>query len=155
MRPDMHKVIVERPRVGGGPIEKWSRRRERGRRNDPEDAPLREPMRPRGLFSRKEFSDRLRPLLGFLRKSVGRPWDDVFSEICAVASLDGTVRRHLRQHVDGYVETDVVLVDGVPGTLGWGGWRPLRPYHGVTYFYVCPRAGLLRSVTGPGRPRRR
>lgn len=147
MRPDMHKVLVERPRRYGGPIEKWSRRRERGRRNNPEHAPRYEPMRPR-MVGRKEFSDHQNPIEGWLRKNVGRPWDDVFSEACAIASLDGTVRRHLRTHVDGLVEQDVVMRDGEPGTYGWGGWRSLRPYSAYTRFYVCPRTGLLRSITG-------
>jgi hypothetical protein len=152
VRHDMHKIIVTRPRVGGGPIEKWGRRRERGRRNDPEDAPLREPMRPRWNHAvRKEFSDLLGPLERWIRKSVGRPWDDVYSEACGVASLDGTVRRHLRQHVEGLVERNVVMVGGEPYAHGFIGFRPIRPYGGGTAFYVCPETGRLRAIAGPGR----
>lgn len=151
MRPDMHKVIVERPRRGGG-WEQHRRTTERGRRGDFENAPSYQAMRPHRWF-RKEFSDNTRPLDGFLRKNVGRPWNDVFSEVCQIASLDSTIRRHLREHVGFSVELHVVMRDGEPGTFGFGGWRQLRPYRGITYFYVCPRTGLLRSITGPRRRR--
>lgn len=51
----------------------------------------------------KTFGDRTGPLSNFLINSVGKKWDDVWSEICASndnRSIDGY---HLRQHVIDYV----------------------------------------------------
>lgn len=50
-----------------------------------------------------QFGDRLNPLYGFLKKNVGRPWGDVFSEICEHADARNVRGRHLREHVYSYV----------------------------------------------------
>jgi hypothetical protein len=92
-----------------------------------------------------------------LLSNSGRPWDKVFSEICAHISRDSAVQDHVRDHVFDYVEVHVVEIDGVPcskqarfyGTpLHDFPWR--RPI-----LYVCPRTGLLRRLERVSRKRAR
>src|SRR5882762_3020335 len=129
MRSDMHKVIVERPRYGGR-----TARKGRVPRN-PDSFPSREGMRKSYGYWGKELNDHLRPLRRFLRKQVGRPWNKVYSEICAGLRAGHPVHDHLRRHVFG-----IVIFQ-----------RPVRqpkPFAGEVF--VDPRTGILRMV----KPRR-
>src|SRR5262245_53004858 len=111
MRDDMFKVIVERPRVGGS----W--KRERPRRLD-EDAPAREPLsRGRGT---KRLNENLAPLARWFRRQVGRPWNAVFSELCAVVSVRSAVQKHVRDHIEHLVHLRVVERDGELFVEEWG-----------------------------------
>lgn len=134
MRWDMHEVVIERPRCG-------PRGRRRGvkwdlRSHDPELIPTRESTsRHRG--GTKHLSDVLGPLKRFLDGAVGRPWDDVYSELRAGLSPDSLLHNHILEHVRGMV--------GLDGR-GWNLWR------------VCPRTGRLErqdrrgwTVRDPGR----
>jgi hypothetical protein len=150
MREDMAKVIVERPRLGGaGPKPKGYRRRLR--RYGEDGPPGREGIRARWP-DRKGLNEHLGPLRRYLDSQVGRPWDKVFSEICARIDRNSAVQDHVRDHVEQYVLRHVILVDGVP-CYGDGGrlhGHPLRQYRGRGW-YVCPKTGLLRRV--PLEPR--
>ena len=156
MREDMAKVIIERPRYGS-----WMRARHRKgyhrqqQRIKPEDQPKREGIAEPYRGNRKNLSENLAPLRRFLQSNVGRPWDKVFSEICARINRNSAVQDHVRDHVWDFVALHVVLIDGLPcyGTgrryseplgTGWR-WPP---------FYVCPRSGLLKRVR-VRRPKRR
>src|SRR5207237_1017983 len=100
MRPDMHKIIVERPRYGGG------RERYNRRANVPiEDRPMSESMRAPHT-DRKSFGENLAPLRRWLRSQVGRLWDDIYSEACSVIKPDSTVRNHIKGHLLEMVERD-------------------------------------------------
>lgn len=69
MRWDMYKVIVERPRIGGSHAPSRKRADQRARQ-DPEHAPLREPI-SRGRGS-KHLNENLAPLRRYLLgRSVG------------------------------------------------------------------------------------
>jgi hypothetical protein len=152
MRSDMAKVIVERPRHGsserGRPHKGYYRERQRLGL----DHVRRESMkRPYSGFT-KFLNEHLGPLNRYLNSQVGRPWDQVFSEICAHVRRDSAVQDHVRDHVEDYVTTNVVLIDGVP-CHGGGGRRWSRrygvPLHGGRIhqqFYVCPLTGMLRRV---------
>lgn len=144
MRPDMFKVIVERPRGGGG-------ERHRDRSVDDENLPSHEGMsRPHKIRGRyKWLNENLKPLQRFLLRRVGRRWDDVYSEICANLRPQSTVQQHVRDHLDDFVNLHVhVAANGslqsVP-PLGesWGRY---------TRFFVDPRDGVLRSL--PHRKRK-
>lgn len=134
MRWDMHEVVIERPRGGPrGPRRgvKWD-----PRVHDPELIPSRESTsRHRG--GTKHLSDVLGPLKRFLDRAVGRPWDDVYSELRAGLSPDSLLHMHILEHLDH-------MVDRVG--RGYGRWR------------VNPRTGLLErqaragwTVRDPGR----
>src|SRR5262245_35845773 len=158
MRADMAKVIVERPRFGsrmrGGPKKGYKRKLSR---LAPEDQPRREGMkRPYG-HDTKSLNEHLGPLGRYLEKQLGRPWDDVFSEICAHIDRNSAVQDHVRDHLWDFVTTEVILIDGLPHHKPGAGGRPGRKSpleaHGRWGgFYVCPLSGILKRVK---RKRRR
>ena len=147
MRADMAKVIVERPRKKGHAWNKPKGSQRRLRRYGEDGPPQREGIRACWQSHTKFLNEHLGPLRRYLDKQVGRPWDQVYSEICAHIDRSSAVQDHVRDHVDGYVSTHVLLIDGVPCD-GEGGWTYGRPLHEMRYrpWYVCPRTGRLRRV---------
>lgn len=147
MRSDMAKVIVERPRKKGWAWNKPKGEQRRLRGYGDEGPPAREGIQRRWQGRTKTLNEHLGPLRRYLDKQVGRPWDKVFSEICAHIDRNSAVQDHVRDHVAGYVATCVILIDGVPCD-GEGGWGYGEPLHDFRYrpWYVCPRTGLLRRV---------
>ena len=111
MRRDMVKVLTERTRAGGGDsgrlaFNRLNRTRERyyveGYEDVEEDcSPKFESIRKphKTHYSGKSFTDLLGPLQAYLRKQVGRPWDDVWSDICKVMKGNGSQANHLKDHV--------------------------------------------------------
>jgi hypothetical protein len=149
MRPDMAKVLVERPRANhGGSGRGYGRCLQR---TPVEDWPAREGIKRRCGGGTKSFTDRLGPLRRFLRSQVGRPWDVVYSEICARLPGRFPVREHFLRHVFDYVALHVVEEDGTPCVGEGRGYG--TPLHVQRYraFYVCPRTGLLKQVQAPRR----
>src|SRR5882762_2714317 len=151
MRPDMHRVVVERPRWNPG-------RGKHGRRaNLPDELlPKFEGIR-RPHASRKGLTDLLGPLRRWLHSQVGRPWNDVYSEACAVIKPDSAIRAHIKTHLLEFVQRHTFMRDGqvwclcnrwrwdeVPVEKAANAWAP---------FYVHPETGLLCEV--PAHPRRR
>jgi hypothetical protein len=151
----MAKVIVERPRKKGCAWHKPKGYRRRLRRYGDDGPPAREGIRACWQGRLKYLNDHLGPLRRYLDRQVGRPWDKVFSEICAHVNRHSAVQNHVLQHVADYVTVHVVLIDGVPCN-GAGGWTYGRPLHEMGWrpWYVCPRSGLLRRVKALGRKRR-
>lgn len=140
MRWDMFKVIVERPRGGGGYPPKRGRMDQQARL-DPEHAPLREPI-SRGRGS-KHLNENLAPLRRYLLRQVGRPWDRVHAEISAHLRLTSAVQRHVLEHLADFVVTDVMLVDGRP--VRARDRQPVLASRWRHICYVCPHSGLLRA----------
>ncbi len=141
MRWDMFKVIVERPRGGGG-TGRWQARAKQQARQDLEHAPLQQPIgRGRGT---KHLRENLAPLRRYLLGQVGRPWDAVHAEISANLRLTSTVQRHVLEHLEQMVVRHVALVDRRPTfavnhePVVAGRWRNV--------VYVCPVTGKLRAV---------
>lgn len=153
MRSDMAKVIVERPRKKGWAWHKPKGYRRRLRRYGDEGPPGREGIKACWRGHTKFLNEHLGPLRRYLDSQVGRPWDKVFSEICAHIDRSSAVQDHVRDHVADYVVTRVILVDGVPcsgeggcygeplSRLFWKGW------------YVCPRTGTLNRIKHAARSR--
>jgi hypothetical protein len=147
----MAKVLVERPRggfrgTGKGYLKELQR-------TPQEDQPSREGIKARARGDRKWFNDHLGPLRRLLLSNVGRPWDIVYSEICRGTRAGFPVREHFLLHVYQYVETKVVLIDGVPCRGDGPGYgTPLTNFAGQ-YLYVCPISGLLKKVPGRRKPR--
>lgn len=103
----------------------------------------------------KWLSENLAPLRRFLLRRLGRPWNDVHSEICAQIGLRSAVQKHVLDHLRHYVELYPVMLDGYPhhraaGSRIAGGVVPLSDYG--RSFYVCPDTGTLQLA---GHPRRR
>ena len=149
MRADMHKVIVERPRYGGG-CERHNRRA-----NVPiEERPASESMRA-AHTDRKCFGENLAPLRRWLRSQVGRPWGDIYSDACSVIKPDSTVRKHIKVHLLEMVERHTFLPNGRVWCFRRGWWSAnevqVAEIGGSwACFYVHPRSGLLCEVW-PGR----
>lgn len=129
MRNDMHKVVTERPRRNPG-----AKYREVGRVNlqdcmqflhseEQDGVPfhlsrkflvnssMRRPYRI-GYDNSKQFSDLISPLIRYLHSSVGKKWDDVFSEICQNLPRNGVNADHIRLHITQSVAVNYLTVDG-------------------------------------------
>jgi hypothetical protein len=135
MRPDMSKILVERPR----PPSRVPRGRDGRKFRDQSDAGFL-PMKA-GYRDPKSLNENLRPLARYVARQVGRPWDKVYSEMRAVIDGRNPVQRHILEHLGQYVAIHTRVVDGHLIDLGkqFLGlrrvWQPL---------YVDPRTGLLR-----------
>jgi hypothetical protein len=138
MREDMYKVIVERPRHGR------YMKSEHPCPQDLEESPNHEGLRKRHRY-RKSLNENLNPLKRFLAKQVNRPWDKVFSELCANIDRRNTVQQHIHQHIDDYVARKVIEFNGeLYSARSWGGPQPLSNYWRAE-LYVDPVTGILRK----------
>ena len=160
MREDLNKQLCERQRLGHDKhYGEWRHSREHNAKfeYDADDEPFtgvgsahRESMKHRYGYDTKQFNENLRPLYGFIRKSVGRKWDDVYSEICGVFDKRSVINQHILIHLYQYVETKNIYVgaDGKLWVQGTESWRrpredqPLRATH--IEYYVDPRDGVLK-----------
>jgi hypothetical protein len=147
MRQDMQKIIVEKPRYGGD----RSIHKPRRPGTEWEHYPTKEGIRRRWK-DRKSLSDNLRPLYAYLDKQVGRPWDKVWSEICARLDFRSVLGFHVKSHIDQHVERHVKLVDdGVAYEKHQrSSWGPPLPIDGL---YVHPVTGLVCQQRRPKRRR--
>jgi hypothetical protein len=146
MRPDMAKVIVERPRIGSSARGKSKGHRRKLQRLGFDGLPPQEGMKRRHQGHTKSLNEHLGPLRRYLDSQVGRHWNKVFSEICAHINRTSAVQDHVRDHVAGYVATHVIEIDGVLcGGEGSNFGRPLHEMHSIQW-YVCPRSGILKRV---------
>jgi hypothetical protein len=148
MRPDMHEVIIERPRRGHH-TERYPRTRMVNRglpRNREDDPPVRESM---GRYYRgKSLNENLAPLVRFLRSNTGRPWSKVRSEMMRYLSVTSAVQKHVMDHVRQYV-TETAWQDELGGWVGPDAYgRLLRPH-----FFVHPKTGHLLEVPPDCRKR--
>lgn len=143
MRSDFHEVLIERPRSGmriktrrdGKP---WARLW------DGEDGF--EACVPGRPHRTKWLNDHISPLRRWLRAQCDRPWDKVYSELCAGIDTRSVVGQHLRDHAMQEVERHCLIdAHGKPWLNGYPGPRA------VTGLYVHPRTGLLRWAVKPGK----
>jgi hypothetical protein len=144
MRPDMAKVIVERPRRAGYVTKGY------GRVRDIEDLPRNQGMtRPHRMnWGGKELNENLAPLRRFLQSRVGHKWDDVYSEISENLKVTSAVQQHVRDHVSDFVTTRVsVDENGVLWGTRWGSpYRIGEGYGSRGELYVDPQDGILKRV---------
>ena len=126
MRSDMAKVIVERPRTGGG--FSFPRRRPDCDRLEMDEWRSREGIRRPWGSNRKGLNENLAPLRRYLQSQIGRPWDKVYSEICQHMNRDSAVQLHIWQHLMQFVSVTP---------------RAERPWRSAD-FIVHPRTGLLQ-----------
>jgi hypothetical protein len=149
MREDMFEVIVERPRWGhrmGYPRGELKNAFSRSL----EDAPTRESYGAR--YREKNLNENLAPLSRFLRRQVGRRWDDVYSEICAQVDVGSAVQKHVRDHLENLVELRTYRQGGKlwSASRRYGRPWPLEPGRREK-LYVCSETGILRALPPAGR----
>ena len=141
----MHKVVVERPRWNAGPGKN-------GRRaNLPDELlPKFEGMKRPHRY-RKGLTDLLGPLKRWLQANVGRSWNDVYSEACAVIKPDSIIRAHIKTHLLQFVERHTFIHEGKVCVLDTGyrgrGIVPVEERgYGWNLFFVHPQTGLLQAT---------
>lgn len=153
MRPDMEKVVTERPRRsgwGGSRNYHDSGQRSAYKRMDDEDFPTKHPMYNKAIThgDSKEFSDLIQPLYRFFRSNVGKNWDKVWSSICEHLPAKTLSAYHIRkQHLERMIEVTPLLVDGKYYSNDWDYQsrreRILRPFY-KNEFYV-DKQGCIRE----------
>jgi hypothetical protein len=137
----MHKVVIERPRWSPG-------RSKNGRRaNLPDELLPKFEGIKRPHHWRKGLTDLLGPLKRWLQSQVGRPWNDVYSEACAVIKPDSIIRAHIKTHLLEFVERDTFIHNGNVCVLDTGRGR-IAPVEELgcrwNLFFVHPKTGLLQ-----------
>lgn len=151
MRPDLNKLLCEHERynssasyadvrtirkIDGDPGEEFER------------LPMRESMtsRHKRYGRTKEFGENLNPLFGFIRTSVGKPWDKSYSELCRTFNMKSVINQHILQHLFQTVEIKTFEHEGeVCYRVGYykaSRIEPVKSKHGPEY-YVHPRTGIL------------
>lgn len=137
MREDMYKVIVERPRRSKDGYETAKRRR-----ND-WDGPTH--LGTRAGYGSRSLNENLAPLRRYLHSQIGRPWNKVFSEICAGIDRRNTVQQHIHQHIDDFIAVHVEVRAGQLVNIAERWPRFLRTDSGISQeLYVDPCTGLIR-----------
>ena len=141
----MDKLLVTTPRVGSS----WKNgevkeHRRKSREGDYDNLPSYSSMKPKSRHwdARKQLNEYLNPLVRYLAKNCGRPWDKVYSEICENMDRRGIVQDHIFQHLFDYVERHPIMKDGKPHSTGYGGLS--RLYKSGWSFYV-DKNGTLRE----------
>jgi hypothetical protein len=139
----MHKVVIERPRWNPGP----------GKQGRRANLPLELLPKFEGIkrlhIRRKGLTDLLGPLKRWLQSQVGRPWNDVYSEACAVIKPDSVIRLHVKTHLLQFVQRHTFMYEGrvcFLDTSRRGGIVPVRKMGRCrNFFFVHPETGLLHE----------
>ena len=92
-----------------------------------------------GLYH-KRHNENTKPLYRFLTKAVGRPWNDVYSEVCTHVDRRSDVGYNVLRHLDWAVAQDIEIHNGKPYQTRWGRRSSDYPYSGL---YVHPETGIL------------
>jgi hypothetical protein len=154
LRSDMARVLCDEPRRGMRIKDRKGYKREQ-QRTPMED----QPRKSKGNLRRKwrehwnegkEFGDHVEPLRRFVLSGVGRPWNDVYSEISKTIPKGTVVNDHAYTHLWGYVALNVRMVNGIPYDQVEGKYGRGKVYQDT---YVHPESGLLCLT--PKEPRRR
>ena len=160
MRPDMGKVVTERPRAGGHAKRPKGYYR-KANKIAPEDQPKRERINQHGYESRT-FTDVLGPLRGYVHSVIGHHFDKVYAEIKKALPGDGMSARHVIGHLWQFLERQVIIVNGKPCHLDMH-YR-YRRVDGVDYIpiyyskygpiaYVDPRDRIIKRAPKSPQPK--
>jgi hypothetical protein len=134
MRSDMPKVVTEPSRRRGwgfGPT-RTARRLTKDEFDKDDHGATRI-----GHRNDKDSGILLGPIRRYLRKQLGRPWDDVYSDICTVFDKRMDTTRRVLRDILYLVETHTFLLNGRVYAQPVYGWNLVRG------FYVHPVSGLL------------
>lgn len=135
MRRDMRHLLVDR---GSTRTYEPKNRIKQRLEDDPEYQGIKYLPHWQDRNPSKYFNDYLSPLRRYLKKQVGRFWDEVYSEIRAVVKPNSTTNIHVYQHLDREVEKHVKYIDGEPYSL--------ENSYPIRSLYVCPDSGILKAA---------
>lgn len=151
MRPDMGKVITERHRTKSVPTAKFGKTiRWNGFDGDYTEPKFQSGSQGRVYgYDRKQPTDVLGPLKGWVEKQVGRPWDKVYSELCQVLDKRKLTHKHVIDHLYQWVGRTVILCkdgcyrepDNISGFWTNEGKWVLNGF--APEYFVHPKTGLL------------
>lgn len=150
MRQDLNKLLCERERVRSRDHYRNYRRNRRFNHAlqdlEGENQPATESMRIRYGWMRKEFNENLNPLQGILRKSVGRPWDQFYSELCETFNMRSVINQHILQHLYDYICVNGVEIDDQKQVWVRDRWATTQRVEESHFlYYVDPRDGLIKA----------
>jgi hypothetical protein len=77
----------------------------------------------------------------FLKKNLGRPWNDIWSEICAQSDSRSKQGSGFRKHFEWNVAQDIAIINDKPYQFKYG--RCSYYDHTYTGYYVHPETGIL------------
>lgn len=144
MRDDLNKQMCERQRRGSGRKFGEVRHLRKHTPRDADEAPVREGMKSRYGYDDKSFNENLRPLIGAIRKAVGRPYAKFYSELSKTFDKRSVINQHILVHLKQYLATEVYV--GSDGALyERNQYTPdSKLADSSTEFYVDPRDGLIK-----------
>lgn len=147
MREDMYKLIVERPRrrYGDPPLLSRDGRHFRDCIWPDEDggnAPHHLGMKA-GYRNKKYLNENLAPLKRWLTSQVNRPWNKVYSELCANIDRRNTVQEHIFTHINDFVAKDARWVNGEVMVVERWGRHCIPIGEARAELFVHPRTGIL------------
>lgn len=108
------------------------------------------PLKEKKKVWGKDLNENLNALWGFLRKSVGKNWDQVYSEICQTFDKRKVVNQHILTHLFEAVEVQTRLqgndvcflnVAGRGNPASIGAWAALKDCR--AQFYIHPVSKIL------------
>lgn len=157
MRSDVRYVIVEKPRDRFTSYENRYNTYQRQHARDTElvygedehgawiesNAPSRMFMARRS----KELTDLLAPIRGWARKSIGRLYDDVWSELCSNLRGGSTMIQHVKDHAREFIvpPNQVLSIDGILHSRYFlGGFKVIEPGK----IYTDPDDGIVKRMPG-------
>lgn len=94
----------------------------------------------------KYLNDHLNPIKRLLRSKVGKPWNEVHSELNTRLDANTMAGRHVLDHVRNYVIEHVEIIDNVPYRKACKSRYGRSAILGTRYddeFYVHPDTGIL------------
>ncbi len=133
----LHEEVIECRRWGGGDSNKKYRTKGRTKRMQKERLSETTPYHGsiREGNQRTSFTDNLEPLLRFLQQSVGRHWDDVYSELSRQLDRSTVTGLHVFQHLEHYISTspqeDFNPKNYTSRKTGVGRWFRIHPKTGI------------------------
>ena len=92
----------------------------------------------------RSLNENLASLRRYLLAQLDRPWNEVFSEICAGLDRRNTVQQHIHQHIRDFIAIDVGVREGRFVDLAPRWVIPGRICGISQELYVDPRTGLIR-----------
>jgi hypothetical protein len=66
----------------------------------------------RAGYGYRALNENLAPLRRYLHALIGRPWNNVFNEICSGIDRRNTVQQHIHQHIRDFIAIDVDVRNG-------------------------------------------